>query len=158
MKIKDKYYKETEYLLYNYKMFQISIENMQQEIELLKEEDGTAAITYDGIKTSPTFKFQSSTEDTALSVMEKIDYLEHSIRRIQNRLESIDRALEGLGVIERAIINKRYFEGKQWYEIAYKVSYNERWVKELRRRSINKIAIGLFGDTALLEHESVNKR
>jgi len=67
MKVKSKYYKETEYLLYSYKMFKISIENMKEEIEYLESEDGMTGISYDGISTSPTHKFSSITENTVLS-------------------------------------------------------------------------------------------
>lgn len=143
------YYKETEYLLYNYKMFEISIKNMQNEIENLKKEDGASAINYSGIQTSPTNKFSSSTENTALSISERIDYLEHSIKRMKNRLESINEALEGLTEIERDIITKRYIEGSQWYVIAYHVKYTERWCKQLRSKAIKKLIIGIFGDKAI---------
>lgn len=146
IKIKNKYYKEMEYLLYNYRMFEISIQNMQSEIDFLKKEDGTTAISYDGVKTSPTFKFSSITENTALSVSEKIDYLEHSIKRIRSKLESIDRAIDGLTDIEKEIIKGRYINGQQWYVVAYKVKYSERHCKRIRTNAIIKIAIALFGD------------
>lgn len=154
IKIKDKYYKETEYLLYNYEMFKISIENLKEKIEFLKQEDGLKGIDYNKDKISPTYKFTSIVEDTVLSLSEKIHYLEHSIRRMQSKIEAIDRALEGLTKTEKDIIEKRYFEGKPWYVIAYELNYNERWCKELRRRAISKIAIGIYGDTALLEHDN----
>ncbi|MBZ4656496.1 MAG: putative sigma factor [Thermoanaerobacter sp.] len=154
IKIKDKYYRETEYFLYNYKMFEISIENLKREIEYLENEDGVTGIDYSSEKISPTYKFSSITEDTVLAVSEKIHYLQRCIERIQSKIDSINRALEGLTEIEREIIEKRYFEGKPWYVIAYEVSYNERWCKELRRRAISKIAIGIHGDTALLEHDN----
>lgn len=150
MKIKNKCYKETEYLLYSYKMFKISIENMKNEIEYIKnEEDGLTAINYDGINTSPTNKFSSSTEDTALSVSEKICYLEHSIRRIESKLERIDRALEGLTEIERQVIKQRYIEGLQWWQVGYQVKYSERHCKRIRTGAIEKIAIGINGDKAI---------
>lgn len=150
MKIKDKYYKETEYLLYSYKMFKISIENMKNEIKYLEnEEDGMTGISYDGISTSPTHKFSSITEDTALAKSEKIDYLEHSIRRIESTLEGIDRALEGLSDIERNVIVERYIEGLQWWQVGYKVKYSERHCKRIRTDAINKLAIGLNGDKAI---------
>lgn len=150
MEIKRKYYKETEYLLYSYKMFKISIENMRNEIEFLEnEEDGMTGINYDGISTSPTHKFSSITEDAALSKSEKIDYLEHSIRRIESTLEGIDRALEGLSDIERNVIVERYIEGLQWWQVGYKVKYSERHCKRIRTDAINKLAIGLNGDKAI---------
>ena len=154
IKIKDKYYKETEYLLHNYKMFKISIENLRQDIKNLEKEDGLTGIDYRHEKTSLTYKFKSVTEDTALAVSEKKHYLQTSIERMQNKIDAIDRALEGLTGTEKEIIQKRYFDGKPWYVIAYEVAYNERWCKELRRRAISKIAIGIHGDTALLQHDN----
>ena len=64
---------------------------MKDEIKYLESEDGMTGINYDGISTSPTHKFSSIIEDTLLSTSEKVDYLEHSIKRIENTLESIDR-------------------------------------------------------------------
>ncbi|MGJ0848168.1 hypothetical protein ACR77J_15870 [Tissierella praeacuta] len=142
------YYKETEYLLYNYKMFQISIKNMQNEIESLEKEDGTSAINYSGVQTSPTNKFSSSTESTALSISERIDYLEHSIKRTKSKLDRIDKAIEGLTEKEKDIITKKYIEGKQWYVVAYNVSYSERQCRNIRTKAIKKIAIGIFGEVA----------
>lgn len=149
MKIKNKYYKKTEYLLYNYKMFKISIENMKDEIKYLEGEDGMTGIKYDGISTSPTHKFSSVTEDTVLSVSEKIDYLEHSIRRIESTLEGIDRALGGLSYIERDVVTERYIEGQQWWQVGYKVKYSERHCRRIRTGAIEKIAIGINGDKAI---------
>lgn len=148
MKIKSKYYKETEYLLYNYEMFKIAIENMKKEIEFIKLEDGTKGISYNGISTSPTNEFKSITEDTALSKIEKIDYLNHSIRRIENKIDRIDRAIGGLTEVERNIIKDKYMRGKQWYTVAYNVSYSERHCRNFRRNAIGKIAIGIFGNIA----------
>lgn len=146
MKIKNKYYKQTENLLYNYKMFQISIENMRNEIEELKKEDGLGAINYDTEPISPTFKFSSTTEDVAISISEKIDYLEHSIRRMESKIQAIDKAIEGLNEEEKCIISNRYIDGQQWYIVAYKVGYSERHSKRIRTDAIIKIAIGLNGD------------
>lgn len=148
MKIKDRYYKETEYLLYNYKMFEIAIENMEKEIKLIESNDGIAGISYNGVNISPTHKFFSDTEDTALANSEKIHYLEHSIQAIKSKLESINRALKGLTEVERQIIHEKYIEGKQWYIVAYNASYSERHCRNLRRNAIEKIAIGIFGEIA----------
>lgn len=139
------YYKETEYLLYNYKMFQISIENMKRDIELLKEECGVSGVNTEGINTSKTYKVTSIAEETALSNAEKIEYLERSIARVEKKIEKIDRTLEGLTEEEKKILVNRYFEGKQWYVVAYKVGYSERHCKRLRNEAIEKMITGLFG-------------
>lgn len=149
MKIKNKYYKETEYLLYNYNMFKIAIENMEKQIEYFKKEDGSKGINYNGVSISPTFKFVSDTEDTALSNIEKIQYLEQQIDGIKSKLDRVDRALEGLTRIERQIMQEKYMEGKQWYIVAYNASYSERHCRNLRKNAIEKIAIGIFGDISV---------
>lgn len=149
IKVKASYYKETEYLLYNYDMFKMSIKNMNIEIENIKKEDGAKGIAYDGVQSSPTNKFNSATENTALANIEKIAYLEHSIRSTEDRIESIDRTLKELTECERSIIIDRYIKAKPWYIVAYNVSYGERQCRNKRRDAIEKMAIGIFGDIAI---------
>lgn len=151
MKIIQKHYKETEYLLYKYKMFEISIKTMGIEIEYLRKEDGGKGIAYDNIQTSPTNRTSSCTENIALSITEKIDYLETSIRRIRSKIERMDKAIEGLTEIERVIIEQRYIEGKQWWQVGSEVKYSERHCKRIRSEAIIKIAIGLNGDKIIKE-------
>ena len=66
MKVKDRYYKSVEKLLYNYNMLKINIEITDKQLEELKYEDGITGISYDGEKTGKTYKFHSQTEDTAM--------------------------------------------------------------------------------------------
>ena len=153
MDIKNSYYKSTESLLYNYNMLKVSIENMKLEIEETEKNDGATGIKYDGVQTSPTFKFSSQTEDTSIRNIETIDLLKKRIEITENKIKRVDNAIEALNGAEKNVIIKRYLEGKQWYIVAYEVNYNERWCKELRKRAIEKIAIGLYGYRALLEHE-----
>lgn len=148
MKIIEKYYKETEYLLYNYKMFEISINNMEMEIDYLKKEDGSKGLSYDSIPTSKTYKINSSTEDTALSITEKIDYIEHSIKRMQSKIDSLNKALKGLSDVEKDVITKKYISGKQWFVVAYEVNFCERQCRNIRTDAIKKIALGMYGDVA----------
>lgn len=143
------YYKKTEYLLYNYKMLEISIENMQQDIEYLRNNDGMSGLSYDGISTSPTNKTSNPTENVALSNSEKIHYLERCIKRDEMTLQKINRAMEGLTEIENTVISQKYIEGKQWWQVAFKVSYSERHCRNLRKNAIEKISIGVFGKSSV---------
>ena len=139
------YYKDTEYMLYNYKMMKISIENMKREIEYLSENDGMSGISYDGISTSPTNECKSATENTALANIEKIHYLERMIQRATLKIESIDRALEGLDKTERAVIEEKYINNKQWWQVSSVVCYGERHCRNIRRVAIEKIIVGIYG-------------
>lgn len=120
---------------------------MKKDIELLKEECGVGSIETDSISTSKTYKISSISEDTALSNVEKIEYLERSITKLENRLKRIDRTLEGLTEEERSILTSRYIEGKQWWVVAYKIGYSERHCKRLRTEAIEKMVIGIFGES-----------
>ncbi len=148
-------YKKTEWMLYNYKMLKVSVENLKSEVEELKMDTvGTGCIRYDKEKTSPTYKITCTTEEEALDNIERIDRLEKQIIRTQNKIDKIDRALEALNDEERTIIQLRYMNGLQWWQVAGTVKYSERWCKEKRKGSIGKLALGIFGYTSLLLPEN----
>lgn len=138
-------YKQVEELLKNYTMMQASIENMQDEIEYIKKEDGTTGINYDGVTTSPTHRFSSIVEDTVLSKSEKMHYLKHQIEGAKGLLERVDRAMEGLNEIEKAVIIGKYIEGLQWWQISGRVRYSERHCRRVRTEAIDKLVIGIYG-------------
>lgn len=138
-------YKKVENLLYNYKMLKISIKNIEEEIEYLDKECGVSGINYDNTGTSPTNKVNSIVEDTALSISEKKHYLQHKINEIEMQLNKIERAMEGLTDIERIIIEQKYIEGLQWWQIAGQVKYSERWCRQLRTEAIKKLVTGIYG-------------
>lgn len=140
----DKYAK-VEKLLSNYKMLHISIENMEQDIRYLKEEDGLKGIGFEGISTSPTNVTSDVVGDTVISKMEKIEYLERTIEQNRRKIESIDKALEGLEDTERVVVIERYIEAKQWWQVASVVRYSESHSKYIRKKAVDKLVIGIFG-------------
>lgn len=140
----DKYAK-VEDLLKNYKMVKINIKNIEQEIEFAKGNIGLKGISYDGISTSPTNEVKSSVESTVLSIQEEVHFLERNIERLVMQLDKIDRALEGLEEVERTVVIEKYINSKQWWQVASKVCYSERWCKNLRSRAIRKMAVGIYG-------------
>lgn len=149
MKIKDKYYKSVEKLLYNYNMLKINIEITGKQLEELKHEDGMTGISYDGEKTGKTYKFHSQTEDTAVRNIGVEELLKKRKEKLQNKIDIIDRLLEGLNDIERTIIEMHYIKGKQWWRIAYEVKYSERHCRRIRSEAICKLAVGLYGEEVL---------
>lgn len=144
-------YKKTEWMLYNYKMLKVSVQNLKSEIEELKSDTvGTGAIRYDKEKSSPTYNIVCTTEEEAIDNIERISKLEKQIMKTQNKIDKIDRALDALNDDERKIIKLRYIEGLQWWQVAGMAKYSERWCREKRKGAIGKLALGLFGDTSLL--------
>ena len=149
MKIKDKYYKSVEKLLYNYNMLKINIEITGKQLEELKEEDGVTAINYDGVSVSDTNKFHSQTEDTAVRNIEVEELLKKRKEKLQSKLDILDKLTEGLNEVEREIIRMYYIEGKQWWQIAYEVKYSERHCRRIRTEAICKLAVGLYGEEVI---------
>lgn len=135
----------TEKYLYNYRPLKASIENMKKEINDLNyyicsslKLDNIGGIGYKG----------SITEMAAINIQEKKNNTRFEIIKLENR---IDRSIEVLSEIEKYIIEEKYFEGQEWWKIAYELRYSERWCKELRRRALIRIAISLFGEKAMKE-------
>ena len=126
-------------------MLNINIENMKAEIEYLNKHDGMSGLSYDGISTSPTNEIKSATENTALSNIELIFYLERTIDTGILEIEAVDRALEGLTSIERTIIEEKYINSKQWWQVASMVCYSERHCKRIRTDAIDRMAVGIYG-------------
>ena len=143
------HYKATELFLYNYNSLKASIKNIWQELEEIDYREISAVdLQYEPVATNA---IHQPTEEAAVRVADLKTHLEQRIKITESKLERIDRAIEALNPTERQIIEQRYKNGKQWWEIAYEVKFNERWCKEIRRRAVNKIAIGLFGENAMPE-------
>ena len=149
MKVKDKCYESVEKLLYNYNMLKANIEIADKQLEELKYEDGMTGISYDGEKTGKTYKFHSQTEDAAMMNIGIEELLKKRKERIQNKIDIIDRLLQGLNDTERTIIEMHYIKGKQWWQIAYEVKYSERHCRRIRTDAICKLAVGLYGEEVL---------
>ncbi|KPU45808.1 hypothetical protein OXPF_05970 [Oxobacter pfennigii] len=138
------YIKETEKWLYNYKTMMAGIENLYRLYEEKeKEAQEGHPIRYDRDKLSPTYVFSSETENIALDLV----IIKSRIEKMKVKVKNIETALETLNDAERMIIEMKYFEGCRWQQISYKAQYNERWCKEIRKRAIEKMAIGMFGET-----------
>ena len=149
MKIKDKYYKSVEKLLYNYNMLKINIEILNHQLDELKKEEGMKGIDYDDVKISETNKFHSQTEETAINNIGLEELINKKKEKLQSKLDMLDRLTEGLNDIERDIIRMYYIEGKQWWQIAYEVKYSERHCRRIRSEAIGKLAVGLYGEEVL---------
>jgi len=144
-------YKKVESLLYDYKMLQISIINMAEEIKFINENTGVGGMDYESLPAN-TNKINSISENTALSNIENVEYLEQQINKCKRKLEIADRTIEGLTEEEQVIIIERYIKGLQWYKVAYKVGYSENHSKKKRKQAIKKMVLGIYGkdDTLMI--------
>ena len=150
-KIKSKYYKKLENDLYNYKYLKLSIRNIKHDISDFQSEDGVSAIQFDKIQIASTNAFSSIVENSTISNIEKLDFLEHCMNRAESVINKIDAAMEKLEADEKKVITLYYIDNQQWYKVAYNLHYNERWCREIRSKAMRKIAIAIYGETAVIE-------
>ncbi|MBB6218011.1 DNA-directed RNA polymerase specialized sigma subunit [Anaerosolibacter carboniphilus] len=153
IEVKEKYYKMAEKALKYYHLLRANIDNLEDELLEVDLELGAKAIDYSREKIGQTFKINHPVEEEVIHRVEKKDMIQRQIDFLNNKLARVDRALESLDEVEQKVIISRYLKGRPWYKIAYEVSYNERWCKEVRKRGISKVAVALYGNTALIEHE-----
>lgn len=117
-------------LLSSYKTMKAQIECIDYEIELLKE----------------YIEFLKELRDSDNYIIESNKEIEHK-RAIKKRLEdcinSIDKALNELGDTERKIVELRYLEGEKhtWREIGNIVGYSEIYC---RKELLDKVLKSLY--------------
>lgn len=137
-------YAKVENLLKNYNMIKINIENTKDEIEYVSQDITLQGISYDTIKVD-TNENSSSTEDTALSIMDKVEKLKNKIKKLELLLEIIHRSLNELEERERVVLVEKYINAKDWWQVSGKVFIGERQCRNIRRDAINKMIAGIYG-------------
>ncbi|GEM_PF-2507363 len=123
-------------------------DSMKSRIEFLNEhiEDLAEAgmgISYDKEAVSPTNKFNSNVEN-AIIKMDKLDIF-GEIKRIQNTINAIEKALASLNDIERTVIENRCIKGKYYYQFCYKIGASERTARRIKKEALKKMRIVVFG-------------
>lgn len=90
------------------------------------------------------------TAKTAESIIThpRIKLLEFEIICTKNLIARIDRAYEVLSELEQKIVRLRYFQRKQWKEIADLVNLSERQARTWNNKAVKRIAVGLYGEKA----------
>lgn len=138
-------FKKIEYKLYNLKILDTKIENIDIDINRILNDVRVAGVSYEQ-KSSPTNAFNSSVENEVIKREEretegiiahlraKKDYLVAEKRIIEN-------ALKHLSDIELKLVELRYFSRNKmtWLQISLKMGYDESYCKKLRNKIITKL-------------------
>jgi hypothetical protein len=135
-------YKKTERWLYHMNALITRIENLKQEYRDKELEAEGEGIDYSKDRLCETYKFNSSTENTALELV----HLKMMIESLQNRVCIMERSLGILNGVERKVIDMKYRNGDPWYNIAYQLKYSERQCRYIRTIAVKKLATAIFGD------------
>lgn len=116
-----------------------NLERMYQEEQTRAEGDG---IDYSKDKLCQTYKFNSQTENIAMSLAQ----IHMTIESLTNRVKMLEDSMLILNDIEQEILKLKYFDNEPWFNIAYKVQYSEQHSRRIRRNAVNKLAVVLFGE------------
>lgn len=125
-------------------MFKINIRNIESEIEFIKNDIGVNGVDYTGISVSPTNVIKSATETKALRMIEEVERLEKEVSVNQKVIDKIDRTINCLERTERIIVEEKYINSLQWWQVACKVGYGERQCRRIRNNAINKLVVGVM--------------
>jgi hypothetical protein len=144
------YIRAVEKMLFNYKTLKVSIENLKLLYDNKVKYGMDKNSDPFGEKSGKTNKVTSETEIFALDLVtlrEKIELLETKILIIEN-------ALGGLNDVERDIVISKYVDGLRWFDIAYKVQYNERWCRKIKDDAVRKLCLSVFAVDIVREQQT----
>lgn len=127
--------------LEEYDIIKARIELLNEYIDDLAE--AGMGISYDRDTISPTNAFNSKVENVIIK-MDKHDIL-GDIKRLQNTINAIDKALGSLTEIEKTVIVNRCIERKYYYQFCYKIGASERTAKRIKKEALKKMSIVIFG-------------
>jgi hypothetical protein len=128
-------------MLKNYDYFKSSIAYLKDNIIDIIESG--LGVNYSKTKISKTNNFNSAIE-IAIIQIDKLNIYEN-IKRMENTVKAIDKALEVLTDIEKTIIVNRCIKNHYYYEFCYKIFVSERTAKRMRKLALNKMSIIVFG-------------
>ena len=138
----DDNYKNTERILYDYKVMKGYIELRKKDLAELKYQ-GVSAISLSLAKPSNT-KTSDPVSEEFLSVEKIKARWEQEIKRREEIIYKVDYAISLLKEHEKKIVKLRYIEGKTHEQISAFVDYSPRQVMRIRKKCIQKISMVLF--------------
>ena len=123
--------------LYNYKVIEVAIENLKQELyflDTLKSPDM-------GSEGKASGRVSSCVED----IQAKKDKIEKRIAVMEFRMNKINKSLNTLKSSELYLIKSFYIEGKRYKEFIKDMKCTEDNCKKLKKKILNKIVMAVYG-------------
>ncbi|AIY81924.1 phage transcriptional regulator, RinA family protein [Clostridium botulinum 202F] len=138
--------REFEEMLYDYKLLDLKIENIDLDIEILKNDVSCTGVSYE-FKGGPTNSFSSVVENEVLRCDE---YIINAIEKLNKKKESlillkkkITNALDMLNDEQYRLVELRYFDTKKkrktWVEIGMMLGIDSVSCCRLKHKIINKL-------------------
>lgn len=172
MSNKDKYYKNTEKLLYNINAVKRRIHRLEEDICYFSKEleddkselqtyqikeytldsngnDGTGGSKYISDATLEKLVRKEYLEDNIPKLETKIDKTEKKLEREIREINRVSDAIEALDEREMLIVNEYYINGKSISSIANRIHVTDSTVFKTKKQAVGKIAVEIFGIAAL---------
>lgn len=172
MSNKDKYYKNTEKLLYNINSVKRMIHRLGEDISYFSKElkddrieleayqekeytldsrngDGTGGSKYVSDATLEKLVRKEYLENNIPMLEIKIEKKEKKLEREIREINRISDAINALDERETLIINEYYINGKSISSIANKIHVTDSTVFKTKKQAVGKIAVEIFGLAAL---------
>lgn len=154
-KLENNSFRFTEKLLYEYKHMKSHIEHLERLRKDIKSDDNVAvrAITYDGVKVSPTYKISNAVLDGVIDPVSVIQEIDINIYHEKSLIKKVDIAINNLDPIRKNIIKERYWNKMGWTTISQELHCDEKTLRKYKKQAIKSIAIELFGSNVFKEEE-----
>lgn len=130
-------YNDIESWLYNYKIAEVAIENLKAELVVL---DTLKSVNMEN-KGKCLGKVTSPIED----IQAKKDKVESRVMVMESKLNKLNKALNALKKDEFCVIKSFYINGERYKEISDKMQCSIISCKRIKKKALNKIIIGVYG-------------
>ncbi|WP_053070014.1 sigma-70 family RNA polymerase sigma factor [Clostridium sp. K25] len=142
--------KKTELLLKEYTFLCSKIQNLELEIETLKDirnyqgDGGLAGVNYNKIPTSKTYKITSIVENELISNINLISKYEYELNTMKKLKQKVENALTALKERDKKIIQLFYFNKISNKEVAKVIDLTEQGLSKAKRKIINQMSEIIF--------------
>lgn len=131
-------YNDIESWLYNYKIAEVAIENLKAELVVL---DTLKSVNIE-IEGKGLGKVSSSVED----IQAKKEKIKSRIMVMESKLNKLNKALDALKEEELYVIKSFYINQERYKEIGNKMQCSIISCKRIKKKALNKIIIGVYGE------------
>ena len=131
-------YNDIESWLYNYKIAEVAIENLKAELVVL---DTLKSVNIE-IEGKGLGKVSSSVED----IQAEKEKIKSRIMVMESKLNKLNKALDALKEEELYVIKSFYINQERYKEIGNKLQCSIISCKRIKKKALNKIIIGVYGE------------
>lgn len=136
--------------LKSYTKLQITVKNLDEEIEAQKTmlQDEAVAISRYGDEPGGGSSELNATESAAsrrIMIENRIVDMECDKAEIERVLRKIDRALDGLSDGDRDLVQGHFIDGYSWQQLGNKAYCSEKWARDKGNKALKEVAFMVFG-------------